>query len=149
MSCPFCDPEVIKNHSIFESEHIYVLQNIHPANKGQCIVVPKRHITNIRQFTRDELLDLISTVQFISKKYKRGLKPKGFNYGFNEGSHAGQTIEHFHFHILPRFEGDKKHLPEYHLFHRNPVKKKNLPPKRMKSAVKEIRALFREDGSVS
>ena len=102
------------------------MHNIRPANKGQCIVLPKRHIENIRDLNSDELSELFMTVQGISKKLNDYLKPIGFNYGFNEGYYAGQRVKHFHFHIIPRIDGDYDRLPEYHLFHRDPNTKKDL-----------------------
>jgi histidine triad (HIT) family protein len=142
MDCPFCDSKIIEEQSIYENKNVWVLYNIRPANKGQCVVVPKRHVSNIRELAQGELVDLILAVQLVSQKYKEYLKPTGFNYGFNEGQYAGQTIEHFHFHIMPRVEGDKNKLPEYHLFHRDPKTKKDMSFDELKLCVSDIKKLF-------
>ncbi len=143
MTCPFCDQKVIGAQSFYESEHIRVFYNIRPANKGQCVVVPKRHVTNIRELTKDELVDLISAVQLVSQKYCEYFEPVGVNYGFNEGGYAGQMVEHFHFHIMPRAEGDMDYLPEYHLFHRDPKTKKDLSIDELGPFVDEMKNLFK------
>lgn len=142
MSCPFCDENVIKNQTIIESEHCLVLQNIRPANFGQCLVVPKRHVLNIRELNQEELFDLLITVQKMSVILKEKLNPVGFNYGFNEGEYAGQSVMHCHFHIMPRFEGDKDKLPEYHLFHRDPETKNNLSDKELKEFVERFKTII-------
>jgi len=142
MICPFCNPETIAKQLLYENDNVRVIHNIRPANKGQCIVVPKRHVTNIRDLTKDELVDMITMVQLVSRKYEEYLKPVGINYGFNEGQYAGQMTEHFHFHVLPRMDGDKNRLPEYHLFHRDPQTKQNLSPDDLKLCVDEMKKLF-------
>lgn len=145
MDCPFCDPKIIKMQLLAENENVWILHNIRPANKGQCLVVPKRHLTNIRELTKDELVTLISTVKQVSQILTVYLKPIGMNYGFNEGTYAGQMVEHFHFHLMPRLEGDKSRLPEYHLFHRDPVTKQNLTPEELKPLVDEMRSVFHKN----
>jgi len=142
MNCPFCDPEIIKSQTLYENKTVRVIHNIRPVNKGQCIVVPKRHVTNIRELNKQELVDLITTVQMVSQKYQEYLNPVGFNYGFNEGHYSGQRVGHFHFHIIPRIEGDKSKLPEYHLFHRDLKTVKDLSTEQLKPLVDEIKTLF-------
>ncbi|MDP3964986.1 MAG: HIT family protein [bacterium] len=142
MNCPFCDPRVVESQLLTENENIRVLQNIRPANRGQCVIVPKRHVATIRELTKDELISLITSVQSVSQILTTYLKPIGINYGFNEGQYAGQMVEHFHFHLMPRIEGDKSTLPEYHLFHRDPSIKRDLSPEELKPLVDEMRDVF-------
>jgi diadenosine tetraphosphate (Ap4A) HIT family hydrolase len=144
MKCPFCDKKNINKQAIFKNKSVFVLYNICPANKGQCLVVPKRHVENIGQLSEKELVDLAKTVKLVSVKLKKYLKPDGLNYGFNEGEHSGQRVSHFHFHIMPRFKGDKNKLPEYHLFHRNPKKKKRLGENELGAYVEEFKKLFKK-----
>ncbi|HUW21254.1 MAG TPA: HIT family protein [Candidatus Bathyarchaeia archaeon] len=143
MNCPFCDPKVIEKQSLYETENIRIIYNICPANKGQCLVVPKRHVLNIRELTKDELVDLIFSIQLVSLRYDQYFKPAGFNYGFNEGRYAGQMVDHFHFHIMPRVDGDKNRLPEHHLFHRDPKTRRNLTFEEIEPFVTELKKLFR------
>lgn len=140
--CPFYDPEVIEVQEIFERGTVRVIYNRSPVNTGQCTVVPKRHVTNIRALNKEELVDLITTVQLVSQKYKESMELVGFNFGFNEGYYSGQRVEHFHFHIMPRVEGDKEKLSEHHLFHRRPETKKTLSSDELKPFVAEMKNLF-------
>ena len=144
MNCPFCDLTIIKNQTIFEDKNIFVLHNLYPANKGQCLVIPRRHVTSIRELNINELTELIKAVQHISKKLKVYLKPEGFNYGFNEGNYAGQRIEHFHFHIIPRFTGDYDKVPKFHVFHRPEEKKRQLNNKELKQFVDEFKKVLQQ-----
>ncbi|MFC2135649.1 HIT family protein [Bacteroidota bacterium] len=141
MGCPFCDKEIIEKQKIYETDSEYVIYNIRPANKGQCIVVPKRHVNNIRELSDSEAGSLLKTVKFVSTILNEELKPEAFNYGFNEGEYSGQTVEHLHFHIMPRFKGDK--LPEFHLFHRDPKTKRNLSDEELQPFVLEFRNVFK------
>lgn len=140
-SCPFCDPKIIERQKLIETKNEYVLYNIRKTNKGRCLVVPKRHVENIRELSDTELKGLIKTVGLISKKLKSYLNPDGINYGFNEGKIAGQVVPHFHFHILPRFKRDN--IMRHHLFHGDPKFKKDLSEKELSNLVSEFRKAFK------
>lgn len=142
MECPFCDKKIIEKQKVYETDSEYVLHNIRPANKGQCIVVPKKHVENIRELPESDTESLLKTVRTVSKILKGYLNPEGFNYGFNEGEYSGQTVKHFHFHIIPRFKGDK--LQEFHLFHRDPKTYQNLSDDELKPLVLELRKIFED-----
>lgn len=138
-NCPFCN--INHCHKVYETKIEYVIYSIRPGkNKGRCCVIPKRHVSNVRQLTDEELISLFKTIKYISIKLNKYLKPEGFNYGWNEGEIAGQTIDHLHFHIIPRFLHDD--LPEFHLFHRDPKMKKNLSDLELEPLIKEFRYLF-------
>lgn len=140
MECPFCDEEVIKRQLVYENESLYLLHNLRPATRGQCLIVPKRHVTNIRELNRRELVGLMDTIQYVSARLIERLNPIGMNYGANEGEWAGQSVSHFHFHIMPRFGDDK--VPEYHLFHRDPRTKRDLTERELEPLVLELRRFF-------
>jgi len=142
MDCPFCDKDNIDKHKIFETKTEYVLYNIRKSNKGRCLVIPKRHVSSIRDLTDKEAESLFKTVKYVSKRLNKYLKPQGFNYGFNEGKIAGQEVDHFHFHILPRFQNDNRYHPRFHIFHSHLKQKKNWSEKKHQSLVREFRQLF-------
>ena len=140
MDCPFCDKEIMKKQKIFETDLEYVIYNIRPANKGQCLVVPKRHVENVRELDNQEVASLFRTVKLVSTKLKNYLNCEGFNYGFNEGSLSGQTVPHLHFHILPRIDGDN--ISEFHFFHRDPKTKRNLSDEEIEPYISEFKKIF-------
>lgn len=140
--CPFCDPDVIKAQTILDSTTCFVLYNIRPANKGHCLVIPKRHVTTIKEVTDEELCEVFRLVKKVSETFQDHLHPIGFNYGFNEGRYAGQRVAHLHIHIMPRFEGDKDYLPEHHLFHRHPGIVHNFTSDELQPFIDEFRSLL-------
>jgi histidine triad (HIT) family protein len=141
-SCPFCNKDVIHNQKLWETDTEYVFYNIRKTNRGRCLVVPKRHVENIRELTGKEAGSLFQTIQSVSQVLSEYLKPVGINYGFNEGQYAGQMISHFHFHILPRFENDP--VLKYHLFHGDPQNKSDLTQNELDKLVTEFRKIFKD-----
>lgn len=139
-NCPFCNPRIIEKQKIFETDSEYVFYNIRKGNKGRCLVVPKRHVENIRNLSKKEIDGLFKTVQNVSKIISDYLKPDGINYGFNEGKRAGQMVSHFHVHILPRFGADL--MPEYHLFHEDPRNDIDLSSEELDKLVSEFKKIF-------
>lgn len=139
-NCPFCNQKIIEKQKIFETDSEYVLYNIRKTNKGRCLVVPKRHVGNIRELSDTEIGSLIRTVSLVSGKLKTHLNPAGINYGFNEGEIAGQVVPHFHFHILPRFKDDK--VLQYHLFHGDPKFKGDWNEVELSGLVSEFKKVF-------
>lgn len=142
--CPFCTPNTIQRQVIFETPLEWVLYNIRQANPGRCLVVPKRHVTHLRALDAQEAASLFVTVQRVSGILQSYLQPDGINYGFNEGRVAGQMVEHFHFHILPRFADDSH--PKHHLFHAPPDAKKDLNNDELEKRVAEFRDVFEQQG---
>jgi histidine triad (HIT) family protein len=140
MSCPFCNPEVIAKQTIWETEHEWVFYNLSPKTKGQCLVVPKRHVTGVRELPALEAASLLQTVQQVSEKLNTYLQPAGFNYGFNEGAIAGQTVFHLHFHIMPRYADDG--VQNHHVFHRPPGEKIFLTDEEMQPLIEEFKQIF-------
>jgi histidine triad (HIT) family protein len=138
--CPFCNPDIIKKQKLFETETEYVLYNIRKTNKGRCLVVPKRHVGNLRELSEKEQASLIKTVSIVSGKLEEYLHPDGINYGFNEGSISGPVVPHFHFHILPRFQNDP--IMKYHLFHGDPKLRSDLDKENLQLLVDEFKKIF-------
>lgn len=139
-NCPFCNPEIIERQKIWETKNEYVLYNIRKTNKGRCLVIPKRHVENIRDLKNSERDSLFKTVQKISEIIGKYLKSDGINYGFNEGKCAGQMVSHLHVHILPRFNKDS--LPEFHLFHEDPEINIDLNSEELDKLVTEFKKVF-------
>lgn len=140
--CPFCDEKITGTQKIYETDSEFVLYNLSPANRGQCLVIPKRHVANVRELTDKEAASLFKTVKYVAQKLEEYLSPERFNYGFNESAYSGQTVFHFHFHILPRFLDDS--MQKYHLFHRNPEAKLKLSEEEMQKAVEEFGEMLKK-----
>jgi diadenosine tetraphosphate (Ap4A) HIT family hydrolase len=70
------------------------------------LVVPRKHVSTIYELTTAEQKDIWDLVGEVRQRLLTGLKPDGFNIGFNDGLAAGQTVMHAHIHVIPRRNGD-------------------------------------------
>lgn len=105
--CIFC--KIINGeipcYKIYEDEKYLAFLDLSQATKGHTLVIPKKHYDNI--FDLDENSDIFNIVIKISKALNKTLQIENINIINNSGSLAGQTINHFHIHLIPRYEGDK------------------------------------------
>ena len=106
--CLFCKigAKEIPSEVVHENEHVLAFLDIQPISLGHTVVIPKAHAENISDLP-DELVEpYFSAVKLVTDQVKRALSPDGFTLGMNYGRHAGQAIDHVHFHIIPRWEED-------------------------------------------
>jgi len=88
-----------------------VVMNKYPYINGHLLVAPIRHLSTLEQLNKDEMGDLLETVEKSVRILKQAMKPDGFNVGLNLGKVAGAGVEeHLHFHIVPRWFGDTNAL---------------------------------------
>ncbi len=118
MNCIFCDivGKKIEAEILFENDNIVSFLDIRPVNFGHALVIPKNHYKNFLSVPVNELYELIEVTQHLSKYIKDVLNADGFNIIVNNGAAAGQTVYHFHFHIIPRFEKDFNFKPNFKLY---------------------------------
>lgn len=114
--CIFCEKPKIKNdkksYILFRGELSFVIMNIYPYTYGHIMVSPYRHISSFSKLKKDELLELVLTVQESIEILREVFKAEGFNVGINEGRIAGAGIDrHMHVHIVPRWKGDTNFMP--------------------------------------
>ena len=101
-NCPFCNLNNIE-HS---TEFFNIIYDKYPVSKGHILVISKRHIASYFDLSNDEKYELIEIIDTLQRYLSDTYSPDGFNIGFNDGKCAGQTVQHFHLHIIPRYEGD-------------------------------------------
>src|SRR5260221_14023783 len=103
-SCPFCS--INESQIVFASEAFVAVWDAFPVTEGHLLVVSRRHVglwADLSDVERRELVDQIRAAQrTLDAKYA----PDGFNVGFNERAAGGQTVSHFHLHVIPRRTGD-------------------------------------------
>jgi diadenosine tetraphosphate (Ap4A) HIT family hydrolase len=102
--CPFCSVDECR--IVASNETALALRDAFPVSRGHTRVVPRRHATRVFDLPIAENNDLWQLVGIVRKQLARELSPHGFNIGFNEGEAAGQTVEHAHVHIVPRYRDD-------------------------------------------
>ncbi|PLT31220.1 HIT family protein [Peribacillus deserti] len=121
-NCIFCS--IIKGDipasKVYENEHVMAFLDISQVTKGHTLVIPKAHQENIYELTPETASQLFSAVPDIANAIKKEFKPIGLNVLNNNGEHAGQSVFHYHMHLIPRYgEGDgfgavwKTHTSEY------------------------------------
>ena len=108
MDCIFCDIIAKKESAeiLYENDKVISFLDIRPLNYGHTLVIPKTHYENFLSVPSKDLEALIQAAQLLSNAIVKSLAPDGFNIVVNNGVAAGQSIFHFHFHIIPRFKND-------------------------------------------
>lgn len=81
-------------------------RDIYPSAPGHTLVIPQRHVARLSELTAEEARDVFELAQQVAQELELSHKPDGFTIGVNDGWHAGQAVEHFHLHVIPRYVGD-------------------------------------------
>lgn len=103
-ACPFCAPDASR---IFHAGPLTLaLWDAFPLNQGHALLVPKRHVATWFEATADEQTELLAAVQLARQEIESRHAPDGYNIGINIGEAAGQTVNHLHVHVIPRYDGD-------------------------------------------
>ncbi|MES2994575.1 MAG: HIT family protein [Patescibacteria group bacterium] len=106
MDCPFCDAAQLAERTIIENDLARAFPTNAPIVPGHMLIAPKRHVTYYEDLASTER----DAIEELRMKLHAGLKKafgaEGFNYAWNEEKIGGQSVPHFHLHMLPRQEGD-------------------------------------------
>lgn len=104
--CIFCEKYNNKNDIIMENETCFVISDERPVNYGHMLIIPKQHKKSYFDLTYKEVEDMFMLSKNCKHYLDNMLEPDGYNIGFNIGEWAGQTVDHCHMHIIPRYAGD-------------------------------------------
>jgi len=88
---------------IYEDDLALAYLDINPFTRGHALVIPKEHSKCLLDAGDDVLAALVSRVRKVAAHLKEALPCDGFNVLQNNGAAAGQTVNHLHFHIVPRY----------------------------------------------
>ena len=92
---------------VFENEHVLAFLDISQVTKGHTLVIPKVHKENLFELTPEIARNIFEVVPSIANAIKKEFNPAGLNIINNNGELAGQTVFHFHIHLIPRYgKGD-------------------------------------------
>ena len=107
--CIFCKIAngEIPSATLYEDEDFRVILDLGPASKGHALILPKAHAANIYEISDDMAAKAMILAKKMATKMTEALKCDGFNIVQNNGEPAGQTVFHFHMHLIPRYEGDQ------------------------------------------
>jgi diadenosine tetraphosphate (Ap4A) HIT family hydrolase len=91
---------------IASNELAFAIRDKFPVSDGHTLVIPNREITTWWDATLQERDALFVLVDVVRAQLLESHEPEGFNVGFNAGEVAGQTVDHLHIHVIPRYRGD-------------------------------------------
>lgn len=105
INCIFCKivNGDIPSAKVYEDEHVYAFLDISQVTKGHTLVIPKVHKENIFELTPNLTAPLFESVQKVANAIQASFSPNGLNLLNNNGETAGQTVFHYHIHLIPRY----------------------------------------------
>ena len=106
--CIFCKIAngEIPSATVYEDSACRVILDVNPANKGHALIIPKEHFDNIYSIDAETAAKIFTIATEVAKAQKAELNPDGLNILQNNGEAAGQTVFHFHMHLVPRYIKD-------------------------------------------
>lgn len=110
--CIFCKLSNgdIPTNALYEDGIVKVIFDLNPASKGHVLVIPKNHFDDIYAMDEATAAHVFQVAVKVAKAMKEALCCDGLNIVQNNGEIAGQTVFHFHMHIIPRYQGDTVHI---------------------------------------
>ena len=108
-NCIFCKIAngEIPAATLYEDENFRVILDLGPASKGHTLILPKSHAANIYELSDEMAAKAMILAKKMATAMTAALKCDGFNIVQNNGECAGQTVFHFHMHLIPRYKGDQ------------------------------------------
>ena len=111
-NCIFCKIAngEIPSKTIHEDEEFRVILDLGPATKGHALILPKNHYKNVYELPDDAAASVMKLAKKMAVTMTEKLSCDGFNLVQNNGEAAGQTVFHFHMHLIPRYENDGQQI---------------------------------------
>ena len=106
-NCIFCKIAngEIPSTTLYEDEDFRVILDLGPATRGHALLLPKEHYQDLFALDDETASKVLVTAKKVAGKIKKAMGADGFNLVQNNGEAAGQTVFHFHVHVIPRYEG--------------------------------------------
>ncbi len=106
--CIFCKIAAgeIPSKTIYEDGQFRVILDLGPATKGHALILPKGHAANLYELPDETAAEAMKLAKKMALRLRDRLHCDGLNLVQNNGETAGQTVSHFHIHLIPRYEGD-------------------------------------------
>lgn len=106
--CIFCGivNGEIPSAKVYENDHVYAFLDIGQVTKGHTLVIPKKHVQNVYELSEETAADLFREVPKLARAIRDQFQPIGLNLLNNNGEYAGQSVFHYHIHLIPRYGKD-------------------------------------------
>lgn len=110
--CIFCKiaKGEIPSNTVYENDSFRVILDINPANEGHCLIIPKKHGKDIFELDNETVKSAFGLAKKVSEAVKVAFNSEGLNIVQNNGELAGQTVDHFHIHVIPRKKDDNVNI---------------------------------------
>jgi len=118
--CIFC--KIVKGEmpasKVYEDAMVISFLDIMPANKGHCLIVPKKHYEKVEDTPDETLAHMMKTAKKLGKAQSLSMGNNSYNLLINNGKEAGQIVQHIHLHVIPRFNKKRVKLDWRHIKYR-------------------------------
>lgn len=104
--CSLCKRNVRNNQVFYENEHVMALYDYKPIIRGHCLIMPKRHVSQMQEMTENELISTQEAIRKLFLAAQKSYQSDSYLILQKNGKAAGQSVPHVHFHFFPRKEGD-------------------------------------------
>lgn len=110
--CIFCKIAngEIPSKTLYENERFRVILDLGPATRGHALILPKDHAANLYELPVDLATNVLVLAKHMATQMTQKLGCDGFNLVQNNGEAAGQTVNHFHMHLIPRYLNDGQNI---------------------------------------
>lgn len=105
-SCVYCNNPEVRRRAFFSDNLVSAFPTNIPIVPGHILITPQRCVQKFEDLTSPEKEAIFSVLEKVKKSLRATFNAEGFNFAWNEGSLAGQSVPHFHLHVLPRKKGD-------------------------------------------
>lgn len=111
-NCIFCKiaSGEIPGRTIEETENFRVVLDVAPATKGHALILPKAHYANLYELPEELAMEAMKLAKTMAVRMKERLQCAGIHLVQNNEMAAGQTVFHFHMHLIPRYEEDGQRI---------------------------------------
>ena len=106
--CIFCKIAAgeVPSATLYEDEQFRVILDLGQATKGHALILPREHAANLYELPDETAAEAMKLAKKMALLLKGKLQCDGLNLVQNNGEVAGQTVSHFHLHLIPRYKGD-------------------------------------------
>ncbi|SKB54092.1 histidine triad (HIT) family protein [Lachnospiraceae bacterium] len=110
--CIFCKLAngIIPTNAIYEDDEFKVILDAGPATRGHALILPKEHYANLYELPEETAAHAMVLAKKMAAHMTEKLHAEGFNIVQNNGELAGQTVFHFHMHLIPRYTDDAQKI---------------------------------------
>ena len=98
--------QIPQERIIYKGTHFFLIRDLYPVSKGHTLIISNIEKCDFFDLNDEERFELNQLILKAKELIEKEFRPDGYNIGMNCGEVAGQTVMHFHCHVIPRYQGD-------------------------------------------